>query len=87
MSTNITNFFCGLLLFTCAISNECAAEQPTPMKPENAYEEHTVSVQEDGKDVSFRYRLATRPLANWLFSVKMLAPCIGDGEDSRCGAS
>ena len=54
MSTNTTNFFCGLLLFICAISNECAAEKPTPMKPENTYEEHTVSVEKDGKDVSFR---------------------------------
>ena len=57
MNINTTHFFCGLLLFTCAISNECAAEQPTPMNPENSYEEHTVSVQEDGNDISFRYRL------------------------------
>ncbi len=57
MNINTTHFFCGLLLFTCAISNECAAEQPTPMKPENLFEEHAVSVQEDGEDISFRYRL------------------------------
>ncbi|HAO66785.1 MAG TPA: phospholipase, partial [Verrucomicrobiales bacterium] len=33
------------------------------MKPENLYEEHTVSVPEDGEDVSFRYRLL-RPEAS-----------------------
>ena len=49
-------FFCGLILCVY-LSNQCAAEEPTPMKLEKLYEEQTVSIEEDGHDVSFRYRL------------------------------
>ena len=51
------SLFCILFLVTSAILNTCTAEPTSPIHPENLFEEHAVSVQEDSEDISFRYRL------------------------------
>ncbi len=52
-------FFCGLILCVY-LSNQCAAEEPTPMKLEKLYEEQTVSIEEDGHDVTFKAQGGTK---------------------------
>ena len=54
------SLFCILFLVTSAILNTCTAEPTSPIQPENLFEEHSVSVQEDGEDISFLSPLETR---------------------------
>ncbi len=49
-------FFCSVIL-CMYFPNQCAAHESTPMKLEELYEKQTVSVEEDGHDISFGYRL------------------------------